>query len=162
MTMILFLQAELLEHTKLILMWFCEKIDPQPFPQGRFVRVFDFKGFKMSHARDVGAIRMGMSIIRMIEKYFPERLEKCYVINAPPVLFHLWNSIVKNMLDKKTAEKFCIVKGKNMEECSNIYTMLCQRKNCMSIFRINCCPEGILYLFHSLPIQLSVPTCVTI
>jgi hypothetical protein len=111
MTMILFLQAELLEHTKLILMWFCEKIDPQPFPQGRFVRVFDFKGFKMSHARDVGAIRMGMSIIRMIEKYFPERLEKCYVINAPPVLFHLWNSIVKNMLDKKTAEKFCIVKG---------------------------------------------------
>ena len=111
--MILISQAELLEHTKLVLMWFCEKIDPQPYPQGRFIRVFDFKGFKMSHARDVGAIRMGLSIIRMIEKYFPERLEKCYVINAPSVLFHLWNTIVKTMLDKKTAEKFCIIKGKD-------------------------------------------------
>lgn len=109
-------EGDVMRHSMLTMEWFCKVIDPRPYPHGRFIRVYDFEGFKMQHVRDVGAIKMGTSIVSMIEKHYPERLEKAYVINAPPVLFHLWN-IVKKMLDKKTVKKFCIVKGKE-ESCA--------------------------------------------
>jgi hypothetical protein len=109
-------EKDVMRHSMLTMEWFCKVIDPRRYPHGRFIRVYDFEGFKMQHVRDVGAIKMGTSIVSMIEKHYPERLEKAYVINAPPVLFHLWN-IVKRMLDRETVKKFCIVKGKE-ESCA--------------------------------------------
>ncbi len=109
-------REDVMRHSMLTMEWFCKVLDPREYPHGRFIRVYDFEGFKMQHVRDVGAIKMGMGIVSMIEKYYPERLEKCYVINAPPTLFHLWN-IVAKMLDKETLKKFVIVKGKE-ESCA--------------------------------------------
>lgn len=103
-------EADILNHSMLIMEWFCTSVDPRPYPGGRFVRVYDFAGFRIQHVRNVGAIRLGMKIIGMIEKHYPERLERCIVINTPPALRHLWNGIVKNMLDARTAEKFIMYK----------------------------------------------------
>lgn len=103
-------EDDILHHSMLIMEWFCTTVDTRPYPGGRFVRVYDFEGLRVQHVRNVGAIRLGMKIIGMIEQYYPERLEKCIVINAPPVLRHLWNGIVKKMLDPRTAEKFVLHK----------------------------------------------------
>jgi hypothetical protein len=103
-------QEDVLHHSMLIMEWFCTHVDPRPYPGGRFIRFYDFEGLRIQHVRNISAIRLGMNIISMIERYYPERLEKCIVINAPPVIRHLWNSIVKNMLDPRTAEKFVMCK----------------------------------------------------
>lgn len=103
-------EHDILNHSMLIMEWFCNHVDTRPYPGGRFVRVYDFEGFRVQHIRNLGAIRLGMKIIGMIEQHYPERLERCIVINAPPLLRHLWNTIVKNMLDSRTAEKFVLHK----------------------------------------------------
>lgn len=119
-------EEDVMNHSMLVMQWFCTHVDPRPYPGGRFVRVYDFEGFRMHHVRHVGAIRLGMRIIGMIEKYYPERLEQCIVINAPPVLRHLWNSVVKNMLDERTACKFAFyAKGESLGVMQGLLPLEC-------------------------------------
>jgi len=81
---------EVIRHSQLIMEWFCEKIDPRPYPGGRFIRVYDFAGLKISHAKDIHAIRLGKKIIEMIDNHYPERLELAFAINAPTFLDIFW------------------------------------------------------------------------
>ena len=97
---------ELIEHAMFLISYFSNVLDPRPFPHGRLVRVFDLSGFRLSHASNLRAMRLGLRLTMMAEKYFPERLRDVIVINAHPFAIGVYNRLIRGLLHERTRNKF--------------------------------------------------------
>lgn len=52
------------------------------------------------------ALRTGLRITSLAEKYFPERLESIIVVNAHPIAIGVYNRLIKGLLHERTRDKF--------------------------------------------------------
>ncbi|CAK9022931.1 Phosphatidylinositol/phosphatidylcholine transfer protein SFH1 (Phosphatidylinositol transfer protein 1) (AtPITP1) (Protein CAN OF WORMS1) (Protein SEC FOURTEEN HOMOLOGS 1) (AtSFH1) (Protein SHORT ROOT HAIR 1) [Durusdinium trenchii] len=75
--------------------------------EGREVWIFDLNGWNMSHAKPK-ANKMVNSLISIAQDYYPETLQKSFVINAPWLFNAAWK-VISPWLDKNTKAKvqFC-------------------------------------------------------
>lgn len=76
-----------------------------------FCNIVDLTNLNMRHRAGVRLIKL---IAQQDQAYYPERLGKIYVINAPWVFPFFWK-LVRGWIDKKTAEKV-VVLGKNYQK----------------------------------------------
>lgn len=76
-----------------------------------FCNIIDLTNLNMRHRAGVKLIKL---IAQQDQAYYPERLGKIYVINAPWVFPFFWK-LVRGWIDKKTAEKV-VVLGKNYQK----------------------------------------------
>lgn len=97
---------DLAEHAVFLMGYFLRHIDAREYPHGRIIRVFDLSGFKLKHVGNVRALRLALRITMLAERYFPERLQECLVINAHPFAIGVFNRLVRGLLHEATRKKF--------------------------------------------------------
>lgn len=97
---------DIVEHAVFLMGYFLRHIDAREYPHGRIVRVFDLSGFKLKHVANVRALRLGLRITMLAERYFPERLQECLVINAHPFAIGVFNRLIRGLLHEATRKKF--------------------------------------------------------
>jgi len=77
---------------------------------GSFVRIYDLKGISLFDLADKQAMAIGQQMMDVLEKYYPERMAKAFVVNAPSFFATAWR-MVKPMLDPRTAKKIEVLSG---------------------------------------------------
>ena len=97
---------DIIEHAVFLIAYFTSIIDARSYPHGRIVRVFDLSGFRLSHATNLRAMRLGMRLTKTAERYFPEVLQEVIVLNAHPFAIGMYNSLIRGLLHERTRNKF--------------------------------------------------------
>jgi hypothetical protein len=97
---------DIIEHAVFLISYFTSIIDSRPYPHGRIVRVFDLSGFRLSHATNLRAMRLGLRLTMTAERYFPEVLQDVIVLNAHPVAIGVYNRLIRGLLHERTRSKF--------------------------------------------------------
>jgi len=77
----------------------------------RLIVIRDFKGFQLGAVANTKCRNLIMDIIRTTSDYYPELMEKCFMINVPALFSTAWR-IAKTACEKATVEKISI-NGKN-------------------------------------------------
>ncbi|KAI4352215.1 hypothetical protein L6164_006488 [Bauhinia variegata] len=81
-----------------------------PPGQEKFVLISDLKGWKYANSD----LRGHISSLTILQDYYPGRLGKCYVVNAPYLFMTVWKSI-SPFLDEKTKKKIIFVDNKKLK-----------------------------------------------
>lgn len=102
---------QMLHQFVFVMEYITQRLDPTPWPAGKFVRIYDFKGISFGDISDSEAVGLGKQMMDMLEQYYPERMAKAFVVNIPGFFSILWK-MVRPMLDPRTAEKITVVSGK--------------------------------------------------
>ncbi|MCP3994922.1 MAG: hypothetical protein GY722_07640 [bacterium] len=97
---------DIIEHAVFLISYFTSIIDSRPYPHGRIVRVFDLSGFRLSHAINLRAMRLGLRLTMTAERYFPEVLQDVIVLNAHPVAIGVYSRLIRGLLHERTRSKF--------------------------------------------------------
>lgn len=97
---------DVIEHAIFLMTYFLSHVDTREYPHGRIIRVFDLSGFKLRHVSNIRALRLGLRLTFLAEKYFPERLAEIHVINAHPFAIGVYNRLVRGLLHERTRNKF--------------------------------------------------------
>ena len=103
--------AEMVHQYIFIMEWVIQDLAPQPFPGGKYVRIYDLKGIGLLDVADQESMKLGQRLMQVVENHFPERMAKAFIINAPPFFSTLWN-VVRPMLNPRTAAKISITRHK--------------------------------------------------
>ena len=67
--------------------------------------IFDFQGYNRS---DID-LKLAKRVLSMLEKYYPERLERVYVINHSWMLSLVW-TVIEPLLDPETRRKIMFIR----------------------------------------------------
>lgn len=59
-----------------------QKLDPRPLPNGKTIKIVDLNGLKMTDLRTPG-FKLITRVGAMLSVNFPQRLQHCFLINAP-------------------------------------------------------------------------------
>ncbi len=97
---------DIIDHAVFLIAYFSSIIDSRPYPHGRIVRVFDLSGFRLSHATNLRAMRLGLRLTMTAERYFPEVLQDVIVLNAHPFAIGVYNRLIRGLLHERTRTKF--------------------------------------------------------
>ena len=93
--------------------WVLNDLTPGPMPAGQFIRIYDLKGVGLLDIADKEAIRMGQEMMNLLEKHYPERMARAYVVNTPSFFATAWR-MVKPLLDPRTAQKIRVLSNKKL------------------------------------------------
>jgi hypothetical protein len=76
-----------------------------PVPLEKVILILDYEGFRL---RDSPPLANSKYALEILQKHYPERMFRAYVIRPPLVFSSFW-ALVKNFIDPKTKEKvvFC-------------------------------------------------------
>ncbi|KAK4256910.1 hypothetical protein QN277_006571 [Acacia crassicarpa] len=85
----------------------CSRMPPG---QEKFVGIGDIKGWGYSNCD----IRGYLSALKILQDYYPERLGKLFIVNAPSMFMTAWK-IVYPFIDKKTKKKIVFVKNNELK-----------------------------------------------
>jgi len=102
---------QMLHQFVFVMEFITRRLDPSPYPRGKFVRICDFKGIGLGDISDSEAVGLGKQMMDILEQYYPERMAKAFVVNIPSFFSILWR-MARPMLDPRTAEKITVVSGK--------------------------------------------------
>lgn len=102
---------ELIHQFVFVMEWITRKVEPSPYPNGKFIRIYDFKGFHMSDIADKEALDIGKKMMEILETYYPERMARAYIVNVPSFFSMVW-TMVKPMLDPRTSQKIVLISAK--------------------------------------------------
>jgi CRAL/TRIO domain len=100
--------AEMIQQFVFVLEWVLNDLTKDK--AGSFVRIYDLKGISLFDLADKQAIALGQLMMDTLEKYYPERMAKAFVVNAPSFFATAWK-MVKPMLDPRTALKIQVLAG---------------------------------------------------
>ncbi|GJZ26597.1 CRAL-TRIO domain-containing protein [Tanacetum coccineum] len=81
-----------------------------PPGQEKYVSITDVQGWGYSNSD----IRGYLAAITVLQDYYPERLEKMYVMHAPYLFMTAWN-IIYPFIDEKTKKKIVFVETKQLK-----------------------------------------------
>ncbi|CAL5227775.1 g10795 [Coccomyxa viridis] len=84
-------------------------LDKSTLPGGRAIWINDLKGMGL---RDVGSkpMEFGLQMMGLVEKYYPERLDKAFVINVPGFFHILWR-IVHPLIPAATKKRLFVMRS---------------------------------------------------
>ncbi|KAI9079676.1 hypothetical protein K1719_038297 [Acacia pycnantha] len=85
----------------------CSRMPPG---QEKFVGIGDIKGWGYSNCD----IRGYLSALKILQDYYPERLGKLFIVNAPSIFMTAWK-IVYPFIDQKTKKKIVFVKNNELK-----------------------------------------------
>jgi hypothetical protein len=100
--------AEMIQQFVFVLEWVLNDLTKDK--SGSFVRIYDLKGISLFDLADKQAIALGQQMMDLLEKYYPERMAKAFVVNTPSFFATAWK-MVKPMLDPRTAQKIQVLSG---------------------------------------------------
>ena len=100
--------AEMIQQFIFVLEWVLNDLTRDK--AGSFVRIYDLKGISLFDLADKQAIALGQQMMDVLEKYYPERMAKAFVVNTPSFFATAWK-MVKPMLDPRTAHKIQVLSG---------------------------------------------------
>mmetsp|Transcript_151183 Transcript_151183/g.384243 ORF Transcript_151183/g.384243 Transcript_151183/m.384243 type:complete len:376 (-) Transcript_151183:225-1352(-) len=89
--------------------WFTERVLESMGHKGQWTMVIDLEGLVMREI-DNTALDFLRRVISVDAAHYPERLAKCFIINAPGYLPWIWR-IISAWLDTKTRNKISILGG---------------------------------------------------
>jgi len=72
----------------------------------------DLYGIKMDNIN----LDFANGLSKIMKKLFPERLNRCYLINAPS-FFETFYRVIRTFLDERTRKKFMFIKDKEIISC---------------------------------------------
>ncbi|KAL4515438.1 hypothetical protein Ndes2437B_g06878 [Nannochloris sp. 'desiccata'] len=98
--------AEMIQQFIFVLEWVLNDLTRDK--AGSFVRIYDLKGISLFDLADKQAIALGQQMMDLLEKYYPERMAKAFVVNTPSFFATAWK-MVKPMLDPRTAQKIQVL-----------------------------------------------------
>ena len=75
-------EQAMLEHLLFTYMYAFHTLDPRPLPHGKTVKIVDLEGLTMSDLRTPG-FKLITRVGAMLSMNFPQRLHRCFLINAP-------------------------------------------------------------------------------
>jgi len=81
----------------------------------KIVLIIDLKGLKIKYAANKQIISYLKTIIEYSTKFFPNILDKCFIVGCPIFFEQIWNGIKVN-LSQDTIEKIKITGNKNDPE----------------------------------------------
>ena len=87
-------------------------LDPRPLPGGRAVRVVDASGVSFGDVASGEVLRLLRACAVVLSPFFPERIEKLVIINAPQG-FSLLFSMVSQFMSKRTQARVVVVDAGN-------------------------------------------------
>ncbi|XP_028766240.1 phosphatidylinositol transfer protein 3-like [Neltuma alba] len=85
----------------------CSRMPPG---EENFVGIGDLKGWGYSNCD----IRGYLGALKILQDYYPERLGKLFIVNAPSIFMAAWK-IVYPFIDKKTKKKIVFVENKKLK-----------------------------------------------
>ncbi|KAL4539619.1 hypothetical protein Ndes2437B_g02017 [Nannochloris sp. 'desiccata'] len=75
-------EQAMLEHLLFTYQYAFAKIDARPLPDGKTVKIVDLEGLTMSDLRSAG-FKLITRVGAMLSMNYPQRLQRCFLINAP-------------------------------------------------------------------------------
>eukprot|EP00543_Licmophora_paradoxa_P017750 CAMPEP_0202465010 /NCGR_PEP_ID=MMETSP1360-20130828/64020_1 /ASSEMBLY_ACC=CAM_ASM_000848 /TAXON_ID=515479 /ORGANISM="Licmophora paradoxa, Strain CCMP2313" /LENGTH=114 /DNA_ID=CAMNT_0049088557 /DNA_START=66 /DNA_END=410 /DNA_ORIENTATION=- len=80
-----------------------------------FSMIFDLTGFSVTMVAYKNRRLMIRKLIYIAQTQYPERLKRCFLVNAPYGFETAW-SLIRPLLDEKTASKIIFAKNEDMLE----------------------------------------------
>ena len=81
---------QILHQFVFVMEWVTRRLDPAPYPGGKFVRIYDFKGISFSDVSDSEAVGLAKEMMSMLEHHYPERMAQALVVNTPGFFSVVW------------------------------------------------------------------------
>ena len=88
------------EHTNLVCFELETAVREMKDGSYQFIVIFDMAGWSMKHT----SMKMIANMISILQNYYPERLNKAFLVNTP-YLFNVAWKVIKLWLDPRTAAK---------------------------------------------------------
>ena len=87
-------------------------LDPRPLPGGRAVRIVDASGVSFGDVAAGEVLKLLRTAAQLLSPFFPERIEKLVILNAPPG-FALLFSFVSQFMSKRTQARVVVIDAGN-------------------------------------------------
>ena len=87
-------------------------LDPRPLPGGRAVRIVDASGVSFGDVAAGDVLKLLRTAAQLLSPFFPERIEKLVILNAPPG-FSLLFSVVSGFMSKRTQARVVVIDAGN-------------------------------------------------
>lgn len=98
------------EFKRFIVYLFDKIITRMPPGQEKFIVIGDLKGWGYANSD----IRAYLAALSLVQDYYPERLEKLFVVHAPYIFMTAWK-VVYPFIDPKTRKKMIFVDNKSLK-----------------------------------------------
>ncbi|KAB2089520.1 Random slug 5 [Gossypium arboreum] len=98
------------EFKRFIVYLFDKIITRMPPGQEKFIVIGDLKGWGYANSD----IRAYLAALSLVQDYYPERLEKLFVVHAPYIFMTAWK-VVYPFIDPKTRKKIIFVDNKSLK-----------------------------------------------
>lgn len=108
-------EQAMLEHLLFIYQYAFSELDTRPLPDGKTIKIVDLDGLTMSDLRTQG-FKLITRVGSMLSMNFPQRLNQCYLINAPGWWAVAWK-IISPMIPAKIRGQMSLF-GKNVGSVS--------------------------------------------
>jgi hypothetical protein len=108
-------EQAMLEHLLFTYQYAFAKIDARPLPDGKTVKIVDLGGLRMGDLRSAG-FKLITRVGAMLSMNYPQRLKRCFLINAPGWWAVAWKLITPIIPAKIRAQMSLY--GKNDKEAA--------------------------------------------
>ncbi|KAG0498488.1 hypothetical protein HPP92_003179 [Vanilla planifolia] len=99
-----------MEEFRSLVVYYLDKLcASMPGDQEKFIVIGDLKGWGYSNCD----IRGYLACLEIVQSYYPERLEKAYLIHVPYLFMKAWR-IIFPFIDKRTRSKYIFVDDKDI------------------------------------------------
>lgn len=116
-------EQDMLEHLLFTYQYAFNKLDPRKLPQGKTVKIVDLEGLSMGDLRTPG-FKLITRVGAMLSLNFPQRLHRCFLVNAPGWWTVAWR-VISPIVPPKIRAQMTLF-GKNVSiHCGNILYWWC-------------------------------------
>ena len=97
-----------------------------PVPLEKMILIIDYDGFRL---RDSPPMATSKYTLDILQKHYPERMHRAYVVHPPLVFSSFW-AIVKNFIDAATKEKIVFCNHKTIHKLQEVAESVSKLEDC--------------------------------
>ncbi|GKY95737.1 hypothetical protein MPSEU_000534500 [Mayamaea pseudoterrestris] len=97
-----------------------------PAPLEKIILVIDYEGFRL---RDSPPLATSKYTLDILQKHYPERMHRAYVVHPPLVFSSFW-AIIKNFIDPTTKEKIVFCNHKTIYKLQDVAEDMSKLETC--------------------------------
>lgn len=87
-----------------------------PLPLEKIILIIDYEGFRLRDSPPLATTKYTLDIL---QKHYPERMHRAYVVHPPLVFSSFW-ALIKNFIDPTTKEKIVFCNKKTIHKLQDV------------------------------------------